>query len=175
MLSLSPCRISSWDSRQYRAVIFWLDCIMFTSLFSAKPIESCGKFPQPQYTLNRLKSPDDFLRNLTVLHFHYEKVSDTVVNRVLRLNFKAGIDNIVHVPDPIFFALHYFVFWKTVKCPSLQTPESFRIKFIVRLYFYVTFRQNSKFPHHIFESVFICIFHRILSAVRLFGIFTFRQ
>ena len=110
MLSLSPCRISSWDSRQYRAVIFWLDCIMFTSLFSAKPIESCGKFPQPQYTLNRLKSPDDFLRNLTVLHFHSEKVSDTVVNRVLRLNFKAGIDNIVHVPDPIFFALHYFVF-----------------------------------------------------------------
>ena len=70
---------------------------MFTSLFSVKPIESCGKFPQPQYTLNRLKSPDDFLRNLTVLHFHSEKVSDTVVNRVLRLNFKAGIDNFAFV------------------------------------------------------------------------------
>jgi len=83
---------------------------MFTSLFSAKPIENRVKFPQPQYTLNRLKSPDDFLRNLTVLHFHSEKVSDTVVNRVLRLNFKAGIDNIVHATDPIFFALHHFIF-----------------------------------------------------------------
>jgi hypothetical protein len=147
---------------------------MLPSLFSAKPIESCGGFPQPQYTLNRLKSPDDFLRNLTVLHFNSEKVSDPVVNRVLRLNFKAGIDNIVHATDPIFFALHHFIFGNTVKCPSLQTPESFRIKLIVRLYFYIIFRQNSEFSHHIFESVFICIFHRFLSAVRLFGIFTFR-
>lgn len=89
---------------------FWLDCIMFASLFSAKPIESRGKFPQPQYTLNRLKSPDAFSRNLTVLHFHSEKVSDTVVNRVLRLNFKAGIDNIIRATDPIFFALHHFIF-----------------------------------------------------------------
>ena len=157
MLSLSPCRISSWDSRQYRAVIFWLDCIMFTSLFSAKPIESCGKFPQPQYTLNRLKSPDDFLRNLTVLHFHSEKVSDTVVNRVLRLNFKAGIDNIVHVPDPIFFALHYFVFerlWNVLRCRHLKVLESNSSSDCI---FMLLSGKTASFPI-IFLKVFLSVF-----------------
>ena len=34
--------------------------------------------------------------------------------------------------------------------------------------------QKFEFFRHVFEIVFICIFHRFLSAVRLFGIFAFR-
>lgn len=55
------------------------------------------------------------IRNLTVLRFRSEKVSDTVVNRIWRLNFKTGIDNIVRATDLIFFALHYFISRDTVK------------------------------------------------------------